>query len=230
MTLTLLQETTATLLLALDDFILLENSGIPGGKLATRPLDELHIENLVNSDAATWEPVKATHTDKGYVLYGGRHRLEAAKIKGASVLKAESHSFANEKDIVRAAFLDNMNHGLKADFETRGKFAYFLFTNYPGIKQEEIKALTGLAQSTISEAIARQEKMLRDEQLDEKVKKQLDAEEICKRFSKRAIKFLAEVEGMRDEEVIKYIQQSIGPDEREKLARVATLLAHAYGI
>jgi hypothetical protein len=230
MALTLFRETTTRLILPISDFVTLEQSGIPGASLAMRPLNDRHIEDLVNSDISTWPLVRVTHTDQGYILYDGYHRKKAAEIKGASTLEALCQSFDTENDVIDAAFRANVTHGLKASSETRSDYAFWLHITYPTMKQEEIGARTHMTQSTVSEAIAKREKMLRDAELGKLgYKEEYNAEQACKKFSRRAVKFMAEIETMQDEEIVQFIQRAIKPGDKEKLARMGRVLLGAYG-
>jgi transcriptional regulator with XRE-family HTH domain len=227
--LTLLQEEPKTIMLPAHDLISLKDSGIPGADLALRDLDELHVQRLVNSDFARWPAVKVTATTVGHLLIDGYHRQEAAIRKQESLIPAVVQSYATVEDVVEAAFQANLFHGKQASEQTRGDYAYWLYRTRK-ISQEEIAARTGISQAAVSKAIAKREKLIRDAMLEamgQGVKEQFEMERVCKQFSRQVIRFVSGVEAMNEEDLLRTLQLSVKPQDREKLARVGQLLVNA---
>ncbi len=228
-TLQLLQTEPKIIRIPLGVLIPLEHTDIPGGSLAMRPLDEHHIQSLIDSDSATWPPILTTKTSIGYILIDGYHRQEAATRKGETSLAAHVQSYATTQDIIEAAFRANLSHGLKSSEETRGDYAFWLHVTYPHLTQIEIAKRACISQPAVSKAITKREAALREEARAGE-KKQQDMEQACKHFSKMVLRFTETITGVADEELLSYIQTAVKkPEERSKLARAGQLLLHLSG-
>jgi hypothetical protein len=225
MSLILLQEETRAVTVKLQNLITLEKSGIPGGDFAMRELDESHVLDLVSSDRSTWPAIRIAAADIGPILVDGRHRVVAATRQGATTLDAILQSYQTENDVIDAAFRANLCHGLKASEETRGDYAYWLHATYPGMKQEEIAKRAQITQSTVSKAIAKREAVLRNKALEEMgLNEEFATEQAFKQFFRRAVKFVAKVDTIQEDEFRHYIQASVKQEDRKKLARIGQIL------
>lgn len=229
------QEEPKTIKLAVRDLISLKDAQLPGSELAMRPLDEVHVQRLVESSVERWPavtvaPVKAGGTRIIYLLIDGYHRREAATRKQEPVLLAVVQRYHTVQDIVDAAFRANLTHGKLASEQTRGDYAYWLHSTYNEMSQEEIARRTGISQAAVSKAIAKREKLLRDaalEALGEGVKEQVEAERTCKQLTRQVLRFVKEVKAIKDEDLLRFLQASIKPRDAQQLARIGQLLIDA---
>jgi ParB-like chromosome segregation protein Spo0J len=210
--------------------ISLKDTGIRGSRIATRELDQENLESLLVSDPTTWPPIKVTKTAMGYVVIDGNHRLEAAQRQGLDRLLATCSPFAHENDVIEAAFRANLHHGLKASSENRSDYAYWLHVTYPRMEQAEIAQRVGVTQSTVSKAIARREEEVRrarlvEEEVDEKTRRSL-VKKSCRSFTRGALRFLREVDGLDDGELMQTLQEVVkSAEDKAKLARIGRLLS-----
>ncbi|MBA2397031.1 MAG: ParB N-terminal domain-containing protein [Ktedonobacteraceae bacterium] len=217
------------LLLSLHDLISLKDAHIPAGAFAMRPLDQTHIEQLVESDSESWPEIETTLSTQGYIVIDGYHRWEAAKIKQLEHIKAIRRTYASEQEIIEAAFQANLKHGLKASIQARGDYAYWLHLSFPAIDQVEIARRVGMTQGGVSKAIKKREELAKHvEQHEGKVdeqERQRVMQQSCKHFARGAIRFLDEVKALSDEELLQIFQEIVKKEEKIKLIRVARLLS-----
>lgn len=212
------------------DLISLKDVGIRGGAFAMRALGQENLESLMLSDPATWPAIKVTLSTQGYILIDGYHRWEIAKRRQLGRMLAICEPFAHENDVIEAAFRANLHHGLKASSENKSDYAYWLHITYPDMEQLEIAQRVGITQSTVSKAIARREEEIRrarqqEEGVDEKTRKSL-VKKSCRSFTRGAIRFLEEVKGLDDAELIQALQEVVKrSDDRAKLTRIGRLLS-----
>lgn len=213
------------------DLISLKDAGIRGGTFAMRELDQQNLESLALSDPKTWPPIKVTLSTMGYILLDGYHRWEISKRNQLDRLLAKCQPFANENDVIEAAFRANLHHGLKASAENRSDYVYWLHLTYPEMEQAEIATRACVTQSTVSKAIARREEELRkarlqdEAELDEKTRKH-QVKKYCRSFTRGALRFLDEVDGLDDDELIRTLQNVVKKGEdKARLARVGRLLS-----
>jgi len=123
-----------------------------------RPIDEYMVETLTFSNPRAWDPILVTKTDIGYIVLDGNHRWQAARERKMEQIKATCKTFENEDQVIDAAYTGNFLHGTPANKETRSSYGYWLYKkHYPQMTQKEIAHKAGIAQSTLSEAIARRE-------------------------------------------------------------------------
>jgi hypothetical protein len=225
----LLPDQIDAILLSPYDLIPLKDTGIRGGSIAMRPLNQENLESLLVSDPHEWPPVKVTKTTIGYVLIDGNHRREVAKRRDLDQLLATCEPFTNENDVVEAAFQANLRRGLPASSENKSDYAYWLHVTYPELEQAEIAERVGVTQSTVSKAIARREEEVRrarqgEEEVDEKTRRSL-VKKSCRSFARGALRFLMEVDGLDDEDLIQILQAVVkSAEDKAKLARIGRLL------
>jgi hypothetical protein len=206
------------------EIISLEEAGIPGGAFAMRELDREHLESLDLSDNRKWPNILVTLSSRGYVLIDGYHRWEVAK-RHDWELKATCKAFSNEQDIIEAAFRANLKHGLKANAQTKGDYAYWLHLTYPQLEQTEIASRVGITQGAVSKAIARREAAAK--QAEEDYSEHDESERIkkdCKKFARSAIRFIKEFGSLDDEELSRAILSSVRGEDKVHLERVGRLL------
>jgi ParB-like chromosome segregation protein Spo0J len=226
----LLPDKDERIFVSLHDLISLKEAGLRGGAFAMRALDAANLESLLVSDPRSWPPIIVTRSSRGYILIDGYHRCETAKRRGLDRLPAICVPFASEQDVVEAAFRANLKHGLKASQETRSDYAYWLHVTYPHMEQAEIAQRVGVTQSTVSKAIARREEEVRrarrsEEDMDEQTRKRF-VKKSCRSFARGALRFLEEVDGLEDGELVQILQKVVKKDEdKTKLARIGRLLS-----
>jgi predicted transcriptional regulator len=229
MTVTLIQETRSGLILSVTNLLSLEDVGITGGTYAIRELDEEHLEALALSDQSTWPPVLVTRCTEGYVLIGGYHRREVLKRKGIDEIAATCKAFENENDVVEAAFRDNLTHGLRANAQTRGDYAYWLFLTYPELSQTEIAKRVGISQPGVNKAIAHREKLARGEAAT-KTEEEIDTVKVCQQFVRRVVKFVDTMSEVDHDELLYVIRETIKNEhEKEKLIALNRVFTDLFG-
>jgi len=133
----------------------LEDVGIQHSNFVMRPLNEAHIKKLVDSKLTNVPPIKIVKTGKGIGVVDGYHRREAGLRLGYSTLECVAGNYASEEDVIIAAFEANLQHGLSADKNVRGRYAVWLSINKPLLKQDEIARKAGISQPAVSQAIKR---------------------------------------------------------------------------
>ena len=215
--------------LSLEELLTLKDAQIPGGSLAMRPLDQEHVQQLVQSDQATWPDILVTRADQGYIIIDGHHRREAAHIKQAERINATCKSYSDLRAVVDAAFRSNLTHGLKASLVTRGDYAYWLHVSFPAFPQEMIAERVGLTQGAVSKAISRRVRALQqregqDEDLDPRVQRKM-ALRSFQRFTKEATHFFGNSVVFSDDELATLLRSNLNEPERIELARIGRLLA-----
>jgi ParB-like chromosome segregation protein Spo0J len=212
-------------LLSLTDLISLEKAGIPGGAFAMREINTAHVEDLVQSEPALWPPIQVTKSDKGYIVIDGYHRWEAARRRKLVTLLADCTTYTNTNDVVEATFRANLFHGLKASQETRSDYCFWLHVTYPFMRQEEIASRVGITQSAVSRAIARREAQLAEAERPTEEEQARRITRTCRRFTRLALRFLREIEGINYEALVQTLNTVAKKDaEREKIAKLADLL------
>jgi len=226
----LLPEKEDFILLSLYDLISLKDARVPAGAFAMRPLNEIHVQQLVESDHKSWPVISTTRCAQGYLLIDGYHRWEAAKRKQVERIKATCQPYSSEEEVVEAAFRANLTHGLKTNLQGRGDYAYWLHVTFPDLEQEEIARRAGMTQGGVSKAIVtrdRQAKRLQQHNGEEDPKEQQRVAKLsCRRFTKSTLGFLEDVELFSDEELIQLLSTILKTQEdRDKVARIGRLLS-----
>jgi DNA-binding MarR family transcriptional regulator len=213
-----------------DDLISLKEAGIRGGVLAMRELDADNLESLERSDPATWPPIKVTLSTRGYIVIDGYHRWEIAK-RHQMRLGATCIPYPDEHAVVEAAFRANLWHGLRSSRENRSDYAYWLHLTYPQMEQSEIAERVGVQQSTVSRAIARREEVLRqareaqETSISEEARRQQQITKSCKSFTRGALRFLREADGLEDAELLQVLKTVVKKrEDKAQLARIGRLL------
>ncbi len=148
-------------MIRVDELLTLADAGIEDADLAMRrmKLNPEYIEALKASNPRDWDSIFVTNTDRGHILYDGRHRREAIIEKKLKEIKATCQQFANEQELIEAAFEANLTHGQPLTFENRSDYVYVLHKHHPEWTQKQLAAKAHVAQSTVSEAIARRAKI-----------------------------------------------------------------------
>lgn len=232
-----------------DDFVVkiadlhsLEEARIPDAELARRKLNQEHVDSLVLSDPRRWPPIVVTLTDIGYVIIDGYHRREAALIKGMTEIRARSQNYQTEQEVIEATFQANLEHGLRASPESRSNYAYWLHKVYPKMEQKEIAARAGIAQSTVSIAIARRGKAATKSATAAKTDQEVPKPEAaaresqeeeqrehirkdCQKLTSDAVRLLQDIETLDEKEQRAAIIEALATvEDRELLLRIAHLL------
>jgi ParB-like chromosome segregation protein Spo0J len=215
------------LVLSLQDLISLKDAQIAAGAFAMRPVDQTHVQQLVESDSESWPEIEVTLTTRGYIVIDGYHRWEAGKIKSLEYMKAICRPYASEQEVIQAAFEANLKHGLKASVQVRGDYAYWLHLSFPDLDQVAIAQKVGMTQGGVSKAIKKREELASQEQpgeIDEQERLRI-VWQSCKHLAKGAIRFLDQVKDLNDEELLQIFQEIVKKEEKAKLVRVARLLS-----
>lgn len=229
----LLKEDRQHLTLKLEELASLRDSGIEGADLAQRSINNEHLERFILSDPKSWPPIAVTKTDIGYLIIDGYHRLEAARAKGLTSLKATSKTYRSENEVIEATFRANLVHGLPASAQNRSNYAYWLHVTYPDMEQKEIAQRAGITQPAVSVAISRREAREREEApraQGEPVEINMDEAygvvfKTFKSFERTTAKLFRSLGHVDDQELIVRIQQTIETDEdREHLEHLGRLL------
>jgi hypothetical protein len=230
----LLSEAKATLSIPLNDTIGLDQIEVEHAALARRDRDEDNIQSLFLSNPKEWPNILVTKTDRGYLVIDGYHRIEVARMKKLATLKGTVKAFDNFNEVIKAAFLANMNHGLRLSFTNRSEFAWWLHQAYPQMEQIEIARMARIDQSTVSRAWSR--RLIQDEtgiRLAEPVHEKTSAaaedrqthlQRSWRGLTRNAEKLFAEIAEMDDAEAIGALTQVIGEANLEQLSRIVHLL------
>jgi len=222
------QEDEARLVLSPLDLISLKDAGVVGGAFAMRELDQAHIESLVLSDAETWPPIQTTLATCGYIVLDGYHRWAAARVKQLKAIRATSTTYHSDQEVIEAAFRANLQHGLRASVETKGDYAYWLHLTYPALEQTEIARRVGLTQGAVSKAIARREeeakRATQQEESPSPEERRKQIKQSARRLTRVASQFLAEVEGLDEQELTEILRTAVKRrEDRARLARIGLL-------
>ena len=142
--------------LPLDQLQDLRQVGFQYGGEAMRDLNKEHIEHLVASNLQGIPPIEVVHTNNGYAILDGYHRVEAAEILGYTSLPARIRSYEDEDAVIDTAFRANFKHGLPASHKDRAAYVLWLNETYE-ISQTEIAKRAGLSQSRVSRILKRAE-------------------------------------------------------------------------
>jgi ParB-like chromosome segregation protein Spo0J len=221
----LLREDREEFSVPLADLHDLKETNIPDVNLARRELDREHIDTLVlSSDPTEWPPILISKTDIGYVVIDGYHRLEAARLKGMTEIRATSKTYKNEQELIEAVFQANLKHGLKSSPENRSNYAYWLHITYPKMEQQEIAARAGIKQATVSKAIARRE--AKEEAKAEGKSQEREAiVRTVRDLTRDATKLMKSMSDLPESEQRAALIESLGSiQDREALLKIARLL------
>jgi|SRR5579872_1153551 len=222
--------------IALTDLISLKDARIPGGAYAMRPLNAIHVDQLVDSNPEKWPAILVTRWPgvDGYIVIDGYHRWRAAQIKDLQLIRAVEVTYKDTNQIIDAAFRANMTHGLKASISTRGDYAFWLHVTFPTYPQDEIAKRAGLTQGTVSRAIAKREQALHEAEdqqqheeryIDPKQQRRV-ARRAVRRFARDAVRFAEQVAYVEDEaELAALLAKTLKPEEQARIARLARLFA-----
>ncbi len=205
MVITFLPDEQDELLVPLKELHTLQDARIPGADLAQRPLREAQVVSLTMADPATWPKILLTRTKEyGLVVIDGYHRREAGTRQQLTEIRATIRAFATVNEVIEAAFQANLHHGLPTSATTRSDYAYWLFTTYPDLKQNEIARRVGIKPSTVNTAIKRR---VRERKEAEKKRQLLESSH----WSKEALQEEV-VREARDKEIAQairaYVRQS----------------------
>ncbi len=190
---------------------------IPAGAVAIRPLNAAHVQQLAASEMSRWPAILVVRCEKGYIVIDGNHRWKAAQRKQATTIQARCQSFADEREVIDAAFRANLGHGLQASPSTRGAYACWLHATFPTLSQEKIAVLACLTQGAVSKALAKQAAR---QQADREPDGALLAKRATRRFLHAAQQFVQEVAQISDEE----LRQLLSAEDRATLSRLVRLL------
>ncbi|QBD77817.1 hypothetical protein EPA93_18180 [Ktedonosporobacter rubrisoli] len=150
-------ESEKILPLPIEKGIPLGKSAITNAAVATRPLDQEHLAHLLEVPSEQLPPIEVVLIFEGYIIIDGHHRFERAKRKGETTIAAIARNYQTEYEVVRAAFLANLAHGLPANQLTRTAFGIWLhITPDPSGKQLSIREaakLAGIHHSGLAKAL-----------------------------------------------------------------------------
>lgn len=159
--------------LPLDQLQDLEQVGFQYGWQAMRDLNKEHVEHLVASNLQGIPPIEVVHTNNGYAIVDGYHRVEAAETLGCTSLPAHIQSYEDEDAVIDAAFCANLKHGLPASHKDRTAYVLWLNETYE-MSQTEIAKKAGISQSRVSRILRKAEK---DQERDDTINDLADTDD-----------------------------------------------------
>ncbi|MEU0403972.1 ParB N-terminal domain-containing protein [Streptomyces sp. NPDC006197] len=121
------------------------SAGVP---LRQGGTDAAHIQLLVDAASTTELPPILVKMD-GYRIIDGLHRLEAARLRGDTTIKARFLDCSNSEALV-IAMKANGSHGLPLSKADRMAGAQRVLSSHPDWSDRAIAGITGLSAKTIS--------------------------------------------------------------------------------
>ncbi len=144
----LVETTEVPLAIPLSSLIPLDTTPIKDASLAIRKLDKEHLSHMISAyeEGTTFPPIKVVATTWGFAVVGGYHRwtvyqkhCEKLNIaEDAFTIGVEPLNILDHTEIVKAAFKDNLTHGLAMSTTSRSAFGAWL------IAEAAAKAFTKL--------------------------------------------------------------------------------------
>ena len=201
-----------------------------------RPINNEHLESLMESDPNAWPPILVTFTSRGYVCYDGQHRIQAAMLKNRHIIRARSKNFKNLNELIEATFRANLIHGLPTSLTTKSDYCYWLHITSPKMTQNDIAKKVGVNQSTVQRAIEQRERKQQEASKgetttpekaeDTKLKQTQQFTKSTGKFLKVASDLLKTVKTEEYDDFVWNLQVEIlnGPDDKQQLQRVGKLL------
>ena len=134
----------------LADLIPLDVTPIPNARLAMRELNQQHLEHMrigYEQNPANFPPIDVQQSTWGYIVVDGYHRWQiivdelekhlkkmgdheyeanAEGLRGTVKVSVNLLNITNPRDLVKAAFQANLNHGLPATDASRGRYGLWL--------------------------------------------------------------------------------------------------------
>src|SRR6266446_9182292 len=109
---------------------------IDGCELIMRPVNKAHVKRIAKSNGQ-WPDIECVQIQwdgrECFLLVDGRHRLEAARMLKLENIKIVTRSY---EDVVEAAMVANLHHGLSLQKPKITEHVIWLLTN--GYKPEQI--------------------------------------------------------------------------------------------
>lgn len=128
--------------------------------LQVRPVNQEHLERLINSDVSAWPPLKVVAeegTDRCFII-SGQHRYLAAKQKELHSLECELVEDCESDDQLRlVGYEENMRHGLPLSMHERKEYAKLLKKTSPDLSNREVARRAGIDEKTVRNLYAPQE-------------------------------------------------------------------------
>ena len=121
------------------------SAGVPLRRSGT---DAAHIQLLVDAAGSAELPPVLVQID-GYRIIDGLHRLEAAKLRGDSSIKARFVDCSNSEALV-IAMKANVSHGLPLSKTDRVSGAQRVLSSHPDWSDRAVARITGLSAKTIA--------------------------------------------------------------------------------
>ncbi len=245
----LVETTEVPLAIPLSSLIPLDTTPIKDASLAIRKLDKEHLSHMISAyeEGTTFPPIKVVATTWGFAVVGGYHRwtvyqkhCEKLNIaEDAFTIGVEPLNILDHTEIVKAAFKDNLTHGLAMSTTSRSAFGAWLIAEAAsrgielGLRAAAREA--GIAHTTLKEHLERIEKQVKatmsdsvvsltdDEQADvaaqvEQDKIVAENEKLAKAFTK-LFKAITEIEKQCSEvptdEMVSSLKGQI-PDDFQK--------------
>ncbi len=212
------------------ELLSLKEAQVPSGAFAMRPLNQANIRQLAESDPQRWPAILVTRCTAGYIVLDGYHRWEAAKRMHLDQITAVCRAYTSGHEVIEVAFRANLLHGLQANVQTKGDYAYWLHVTFEDLSQTEIATRAMMTQGAVSKAIA-----LRDQQTKRLLHQGEDTDQeeqqqavirSCQRLTKDITRFLKGVEGLDDATILHRLHTVVTTSEdKAKLARLVRLLS-----
>ncbi|MFI8105655.1 ParB N-terminal domain-containing protein [Streptomyces sp. NPDC086023] len=119
-----------------------------GAPLRQSGMDAAHVQHLVDAAGSTELPPILVQID-GYRVIDGLHRLEAARLRGDSTIKARLVDCSNSEALV-IAMKANGTHGLPLSKADRVSGAQRVLRSHPDWSDRAVAGITGLSAKTIA--------------------------------------------------------------------------------
>lgn len=126
----------------------LVNALSAGVSLRQSGTDAAHIQLLVDAAGSAEMPPVLVQID-GYRIIDGLHRLEAAKLRGDSSIKARFVDCSNSEALV-IAMQANSSHGLPLSKSDRVSGARRVLSSHPDWSDRAVARITGLSAKTVA--------------------------------------------------------------------------------
>jgi hypothetical protein len=92
----------------------------------SRKLSPTHVQSLMEVETSEIPPITVANTDQGCILIDGAHRVERARRKKETEIRAKVIFVQSIDDMINQAYIANLDHGLPTKTSERVTFAVWL--------------------------------------------------------------------------------------------------------
>lgn len=157
------------------DLISFEETSIPDTHLL-RQINYDHVEHLVSTELQNVPPITITRYNDRWLVVGGYHRLEAAKLLKRETIRAVTKTYSSHLEMMQEAFVNNLEHGLVLSREDKSNYAYWLSKTYPHMTHEEIAKQVLLERSSVSKILKKYREQLEAHKRAESIEDETERE------------------------------------------------------